>query len=108
MQEPSAATTRLTKDQFDAWSDFGSEWDAFKAAWLAKGLRFPPAGSPHDDPEAASPSQRALLYSILDSRPTDLPRWVREAPGKSAANVIGYVLQSWHALRETVPPDRHH
>jgi hypothetical protein len=108
LREPPADGARLTKAQYEAWKSFGSEWDRFKAAWLARGFKWPPAGSPDDDPEAANPSQRALLYSILDSRPTDLPRWVREAPGKQPASVIGFVLQSWHAIRETVPADRTH
>ena len=99
---PTAETARLTKAQFEAWKDFGSEWDAFKAAWFGKGLLWPPQGTPHDDDEV-NPSPRAMLYGILDARPTDLPRWVTEAPGRTQRDVITYVLDQWHAVRDAVP-----
>jgi hypothetical protein len=101
---PTATTTRLTKQQLDAWSDFGPEWDAFKAAWFRKGLHFPPQGTPHDDDEV-SPSPRAMLFGILDARPTDLPRWVAEAPGRTQRDVIAYVLDQWHHIRDSVRSD---
>lgn len=100
-EQPTAATTRLTKAQLDAWADFGPEWDAFKQAWFRKGLHFPPQGTPHDDDET-NPSPRAMLYGILDARPTDLPKWVAEAPGRTQRDVIAYVLDQWHALRDSV------
>jgi hypothetical protein len=103
-EPPTAGTTRLTKQQLDAWSDFGPEWDAFKRAWFGKGLHFPPQGTPHDDDDV-SPSPRAMLYGILDARPTDLPRWVAEAPGRTQRDVIGYVLDQWHHLRDSVRSD---
>ena len=97
-----AGTARLTKAQLDAWATFGPEWDGFKTAWLDKGLHWPPKGSPDDDPEATNPSQRALLYSILDARPADLAKWVHESPNRSSSSVIAFVIERWHGVREAV------
>ena len=88
----------LTATQRDEWSDFGDEWRDVKAAWLARGLKHPPAGSADDDGEANS--QRHILFEILDSRPTDLPRWIREAPrDRSAAGVVAHCLTRWREIR---------
>jgi hypothetical protein len=86
----------LTKAQLEAWATFGPEWGTFKAAWLARGFLFPPFGSPDDD----DTSQRGLLWSLLDARPTDLVRWVQEAPGKFPTDVLGYILGHWHTIRD--------
>ncbi|MFH0917015.1 MAG: hypothetical protein V1912_11315 [bacterium] len=96
LQEP-----RLTKEQLDAWTTFGSEWAAFKEAWLARGFLFPPAGSPDGD----DTSQRGLLWQVLDDCPTKLPQWVKEAPGKTVRDVVAYILGKYHELREEVGPD---
>lgn len=93
---------RFTKEQFDGWASFGPEWDFFKAAWLARGFLFPPAGSPEDD----DTSQRGLLYQVLDAWPMEIARWVSEAPkGRTARQVIDHVLAQWHAVRESVGED---
>jgi len=86
----------LTKPQLEQWATFGPEWDAFKAAWLGRGFMYPPAGSPEDD----DGSQRGLLWSILDARPSSLAGWVRDAPGKSASEVIGHIIRRWHDIRD--------
>jgi len=99
-QEPDTGVT-LTKAQLAAWSSFGPEWDAVKAAWLAKGLRLPPAGDPDDD----DTSQRGLLYQVLDARPTDVARWISMAPGGSARKVIDWVLAQWHEVRAEAGAD---
>lgn len=90
-----AEEPRLTKAQLDAWATFGREWDEVKAAWFAKGLRFPPSGSPDDD----DTSQRGLLWQVLDAQPTNLVRWILEAPNASARQVIDHVLACWHEVR---------
>jgi len=90
----------LTKAQLDAWKTFGGEWQDFKQAWLDRGFLFPPYGDPEDD----DTSQRGLLWSLLDARPTDLVRWIREAPGVSPTEVIGYILGNWHTIRDEAEP----
>ncbi len=89
VQEPT-----FTKAQLKAWASFGSEWDDVRAAWVGRGFRHPPSGEPDD-----ATSQRGLLYPILDARPTTLPQWIREAKGKTAHEVIGHVLERWHAIQ---------
>lgn len=90
-----AEDVRLTRAQLDAWATFGPEWEPFKAAWLARGFRHPPAGSPDND----DTSQRGLLWQIASNRPNDLGRWVAAAPGKTARQVIEWVLAQWHEVR---------
>jgi hypothetical protein len=101
---PSPLTTRvngaeptLSKAELDAWRTFGPEWDTFRHAWIGRGFRLPPTGSPEGD----DTSQRGLLYQVLDARPADLVRWVKGAPGgaKHPSDVIGYVLTRWHEVR---------
>jgi hypothetical protein len=94
-------TQSLTLAERDEWSGFGPEWDAFRSAWLERGFRHPPHGSADDDPDAPSPSQRALLYSVLDAWPTELPRWIAEAPkGLSSSQVVAHVIDRWHGKRD--------
>lgn len=90
----------LRKEQLDAWIGFGPEWDGFKTAWFGRGFMWPPYGSPEDD----DTSQRGLLWSLLDARPTDTVRWVEEAPGTTTGEVIGYVLSKWHTIRDEAEP----
>lgn len=84
----------LSKRELEAWRTFGPEWDAVKAAWLNRGLRLPPSGEP-DDPKG----QRAMLFQVLDARPTDLARWVAMASGKTSHDVVAWVLEQWHQVR---------
>lgn len=75
------------------WSDFTEdEWEPFRESWTGRGFRLPPYGKPTDDN-----SQRALLWRIAEARPTDLGRWVAEAPPSCVAprEVIDYVLAKW-------------
>jgi hypothetical protein len=87
---------RLTERQLRSWDSFSSpRWQPFKNAWLARGLLYAPFGSDSDD----DTSQRGLLWQIADARPNDLARWVREAPGRDAREVISHVLEKWHSVR---------
>lgn len=83
------ADVRLTAAQHQAWQEFGPEWDRFRLAWLGRGLVHPP-----------TPRQRELLWEILDARPTDLCRWVRDAPPelRTGSEVIGWVLDQWRDI----------
>ncbi|MEW6223234.1 MAG: hypothetical protein AB1627_01255 [Chloroflexota bacterium] len=78
----------LTAAQLDAWRSFGPEWDAFKAAWLERGLRLPPTGGADEEG-----SQRAVLFPIVRDWPTQVATWVRGAPkGASGADIVGHVI----------------
>jgi hypothetical protein len=81
---------RLTKAALEAWATFEAQaWQPFKAAWLARGLLLPPFGDADDD---EGTSQRARLWAIADDQPEALAQWIKEAPGKSAHQVIAYVF----------------
>lgn len=93
----------LTKAQFDSWASFGSEWSAFREAWIGRGLLFAPYGTEEDD----ETSQRGMLYRILDARPTDMVRWIKEAPPRKqpkAREVIAYILERWHQIQDEALP----
>lgn len=93
---------RLTQRELESWSSFSTpEWSEFKHAWLGRGLHYAPFGQPDDD----DTSQRGLLWQIADARPHDLARWVREAPGRTAREVIDHVLEQWHSVRADVGVD---
>jgi len=88
----------LDARQAKAWESFGPEWDGVKAAWLGRGLRYPPSGSVEDE---GDDSQRSILWQILDAAPADLPRWIAEAPkGLTGARLVGYLLERWHEARD--------
>lgn len=81
----------LSRAQLDTWRSFGSEWDAFKAAWLDRGLKLPPSGEPDEEG-----SQRATLHPIVDDWPNDVAGWVRSAPkGASGRDIVGHVISCY-------------
>lgn len=95
----------LTKAQLDAWRDFDDEsrrsgrarlWESVKRAWMGRGFRHPP-----------TEKQRQILWEVLDARPQDLPRWIREAPSeaKTGRAVISHVLDEWHRILREIPKD---
>lgn len=88
-----AREPRLTKEQLTAWAGLtAAAWAPFKEAWMGRGLLLPPAGR-----------QRELLWEIADARPTDLARWVRDAPAPAEPRrIIDYVLARWHDLRRSL------
>ena len=98
----------LSAKELDAWRPYGRrQWDDFKAAWLARGFKLPPAADP-DDPR----SQAHVVWEILDNRPTDLVAWVKAAPGKTSHQVVAHLIERWQALKaelgadeETAAPD---
>ncbi len=79
--------------QLNAWAGLtAAAWAPFKEAWLGRGLLLPPAGA-----------QRELLWEIADARPTDLARWVRDAPAPAEPRrIIDYVLARWHDFRRSL------
>lgn len=52
--------------------EFGPRWDAIRAIAASRGFIFPPSGTVHDDREAESPSQRAIIYAALEENPRQL------------------------------------
>ena len=95
MDEP-----RLTADQLAAWATFTSpEWQPFREAWLGRGLLWPPAGNPDDDPES---SLRARLWEVAEARPNDLGRWVREARGRMSSAILSEVFDRWRGHQDAV------
>jgi hypothetical protein len=98
-------TVLLTKAQLDAWRTFDEEsgrsgrarlWESVKRSWMGRGFRHPP-----------TEKQRQILWEVLDARPQDLPRWIREAPpeAKTGRAVISHVLDEWHRILREVPKD---
>jgi hypothetical protein len=97
--QPSQNDPRLTREQYDAWASFDDpRWRFFKGAWLGRGFLWPPFGEPSDD----DTSQRGLLWQVADARPRELGEWVRLAPGRTTRQVIEFVLERWHGIREEV------
>lgn len=87
---------RLTKDQLAAWANFtDKEWLPFKTSWWAKGLLWPPGGSPGDD----DTSQRGLLWQIARDHSVALGQWVRAAPCREPRKIIDHVLTQFHEIR---------
>ena len=82
----------LTKAELMSWRTFKDPaWGPFKQAWWDRGFRRPP-----------SVKQRAHLWIIADSRPNDLARWTREAPGPTANDVITYIFDQWRRVTSVV------
>lgn len=71
------ATARtFTRAQWEeasvAWHDGGFDrdtWSAVRRAAAERGMLYPPAGSKHDDIDAAHPSQRSIVYRALSDTP---------------------------------------
>lgn len=64
-----------------AWDDgdFGYRWQAIRRLAADRGFIYPPSGSVHDDREAESPSQRAIVWRALEDNPRELERIVRRS-----------------------------
>jgi hypothetical protein len=77
------------------WADLGRAWDEFRSASLAREWRNPP-----------SEKQRAMLWPVVDARPDDAARWLREAPGTTYREALDFVLRQWAEFRSNVPTTR--
>ena len=62
----------------EAWEsgNFGWQWSTIRQTAAHRGFIFPPAGSEHDDRDAAEPSQRAIIWRALEDNPRELVRIV--------------------------------
>lgn len=97
------ATAQRPRREDDGWSSFTNPaWQPFKQAWTARGLRLPPSGDA-DDPK----SQRGRLWPIAEAGPDRLARWVREAEGRTAYEVVGHVFRQWSALANAMGEPGH-
>jgi len=71
-------TRTFSRDDFfrakREWEDFGSDWWPFKRLAADRGFIFPPTGTKHDDRDAESPSQRAIVWRAIEDQPTELRR----------------------------------
>jgi hypothetical protein len=84
-----------------SWDDYDRiEWQPFRDAWVGRGFLWAPSGE-----QDGGEGQRAILWEIAAARPTDLGRWVREAPAGDRRAVIAYVLDRWHEVKAAIPPD---
>lgn len=59
-----------------AWTDgeYGRAWDRVRAIAAARGMLYPPTGTPHDDREVERPSQRAIIWRAMEDNPRSLVR----------------------------------
>lgn len=76
----------------DAWdnADFGPRWDTIRSIARHAGFIYPPSGSVHDDREAQSPSQRAVVWRALEDNPTRLEAIVRRS--RSWSEVVDGII----------------
>lgn len=63
------------------WSagGFGWRWGAIRRIAREQGILYPPSGSAHDDRDAESPSQRAIVWRALEDNPAELAAIVRRS-----------------------------
>ena len=82
-----------------AWDDgsFGTEWSEVRRLSWNSGFPFPPAGGVTDDPEAAHPSPRAIIWRSLDDRPGPTADIV--ATSRSWSEVITRIIRVTTYLR---------
>jgi hypothetical protein len=75
-----------------AWEtgEFGWQWQHYRRIAAERGYIFPPTGTRHDDREAASPSQRAIVWAAIEENPTELERIVRRC--SSWSQVVDQII----------------
>lgn len=82
-----------------AWEagGFGWRWQGIRRIAAERGFIYPPSGSRHDDREAESPSQRAIIYRALEDNPRELERIVGRS--RSWSHVVDQVIGMEERLR---------
>lgn len=87
--QPVPARVPARETAADGWEGFNSKWAGFRIAWTNRGFTRPP-----------SEKQRVALWDVVDARPLTVGPWVADAPaGAKASEVVGYVLDRWHAAQ---------
>lgn len=91
----SKSNSKSSSSDAGASRDLPEEWNGFLEEWERRGFIYPPTSA-----------QRAMLWEVVDARPTDAAGWVRQAPaGAKAGEVVRHVMDRWRALRDGVPDD---
>ena len=82
-----------------AWQDgeYGWRWGQLRRIARESGILYPPAGTAHDDRDAESPSQRAIIWRALEDNPTELYAIVRRA--RSWSGVVDRIIGLESRLR---------
>jgi hypothetical protein len=70
--------------------DFSHRWQGIRRIAAERGFIYPPAGSAHDDRDAESPSQRAIVWRALEDNPAELERIVRRS--RSWSQVVDGII----------------
>lgn len=86
-----------------AWDNgtWGSaRWDAIKAISWERGFPYPPTGEIDDDPEAMSPSRRAIIALAMKDRPTSTTAIVMRS--RSWTEVVGRIIEAESILRAEI------
>lgn len=81
----------------EAWADYGSRWDGIRRIAREVGILYPPTGSAHDDRDAESPSQRAIVWRALEDNPTELAAIIRRS--RSWSGVVDRIIGMEQRLR---------
>ena len=81
-----------------SWADFGADWMPLRRQATERGILFAPSGSRHDDREAESPSQRAIIYGALRDNPAELRAIV--ARSGSWSQVVDRIIGLESRLRQ--------
>lgn len=81
-----------------SWADYGAEWMPLRRQAAERGMLFAPSGSRHDDREAESPSQRAIIFGALRDNPAELRAIV--ARSGSWSQVVDRIIGLESRLRQ--------
>lgn len=82
----------------ESWSSFGHAWHGLRQRAALNGMIFAPSGTAHDDRDAESPSQRAIVYRALQDNPGALYAIVGRS--RSWFDVVDRVIGLESRLRE--------
>lgn len=80
------------------WETFGPEWNRLRQLAADRGWIYPPAGTPHDDRDAESPSQRSIVWRALEDNPAELYAIVGRS--SSWSGVVDRIIGLEARLRE--------
>lgn len=82
----------------DSWVGFGWQWQSLRRIAADRGFLYAPSGSSHDDRDAESPSQRAIVWRALVDNPTTTETIVRRS--RSWSQVVDGIIGLESTLRD--------